>query len=368
MTILHAGAFSSRDAEAYSRFAGYEPSDSSLALLHAGALAAPDGMDRIAWADAPDGSGDTVARLYLQKEDPTGIFSASSLRTQLAYQLLADQSEPEAQLQASLWYRFRYWLPSDFGRWGSTTRSLGLWQLHETRDGSTGAVAFTADAGTDVLTFGAGVVWPDGTEVEVTSTGSLPGGLAADTKYFVKNPATSDETIQLSATLGGAAVNITSAGSGTHTMLDYPSTPPLVASVYDDRITFTHEGESGVQTMVAGNRLQRGRVEEIVVNARWDWTSSGYIHVWHNGHKVYERTGQVSAYNDDASRKGNGIYPIMCLYAPSGWSASAPESFTAYFWDVEIGDDEYTTFDAFLEAVGSAEREKESFVLRGVSI
>jgi len=370
MTILFAGAFNQQSAVKYFRFAGYEPSDSALSLIFSGQPSAPDGIDRLAFVDAPDGSGDTVVRLHLHKDDPIGAFSASSTRTQLAYRLLQAQTEPEAQLQTSLWYRFRYWLPDDFGVWGSTTRPLALWQLHETRDGSSSARAFTADAGTDVLTFQAGCIWPAGTKVEVRSTGTLPAPLTAGAVYYVLNPATADETIQLSLTVGGAAINITSAGSGTHTMLDYPETPPLIASCYGDRITYTHQSEGGVQTLVAGNRLQRGRVESIVVNARWDWTSSGFIRVWHNGNKVYERTGQPSAFNDDTSRGGNGVYPVMCLYAPIGWSQAVgvPDSFSAYFWDVEIGDSTYLTFDSFMQALGSADRELEGFVTRGVSL
>ena len=51
--------------------------------------------------------------------------------------------------------------------------------------------------------------------VYVASTGTIPAPLAADTVYFVVNP--TGDTIQLSATQGGAAINITSVGSGTIT-------------------------------------------------------------------------------------------------------------------------------------------------------
>lgn len=54
----------------------------------------------------------------------------------------------------------------------------------------------------------------NGTAVRVLSFagGALPGGLAEDTRYFVVG-ATAD-TFQLSATSGGVAIDITSAGSG----------------------------------------------------------------------------------------------------------------------------------------------------------
>lgn len=51
--------------------------------------------------------------------------------------------------------------------------------------------------------------------VYFSTTGALPTGLTAGTKYFVRNPATN--TFEVSATSGGASINTSSAGSGTHT-------------------------------------------------------------------------------------------------------------------------------------------------------
>jgi len=73
---------------------------------------------------------------------------------------------------------------------------------------------FTADATTDLLTATAhGLV--DGEDMILRSSGALPGAFVADTRYFVITSSTN--TFQLSATKGGAAVNITSQGTGTHT-------------------------------------------------------------------------------------------------------------------------------------------------------
>lgn len=52
------------------------------------------------------------------------------------------------------------------------------------------------------------VVW-------LTTTGTLPAGLAIDTKYYVINK--TDDDYQVSLTLSGSAVDITDTGSGTHT-------------------------------------------------------------------------------------------------------------------------------------------------------
>lgn len=53
--------------------------------------------------------------------------------------------------------------------------------------------------------------------VVFSTSGSLPTGLTAGTKYFVKTVLTAN-TFTVSATAGGAAINTSSAGSGTHSV------------------------------------------------------------------------------------------------------------------------------------------------------
>lgn len=55
-----------------------------------------------------------------------------------------------------------------------------------------------------------------GTPVQIVSSGTIPGGLAINTLYFVVNPTTN--TFKLSTTYNGAAIDITSQGSGSHTI------------------------------------------------------------------------------------------------------------------------------------------------------
>lgn len=81
--------------------------------------------------------------------------------------------------------------------------------------------AFTADAGTDVVTFAAANYRiGSGDGVTVSSSGTLPGGLSGATPYYVWR--LSDTTCKLATSyanaLAGIFINITSAGSGTHTM------------------------------------------------------------------------------------------------------------------------------------------------------
>lgn len=56
----------------------------------------------------------------------------------------------------------------------------------------------------------------DGMECKVYSEGTLPAGLAVETTYWIVSANKAAGTFKLSATKGGAAVDITSTGSGTH--------------------------------------------------------------------------------------------------------------------------------------------------------
>ncbi len=76
------------------------------------------------------------------------------------------------------------------------------------------ADTFTANAGTDVVTF-SNFLPANNVALTLTSTGTLPGGLSAGTTYYTV--ASSGFTAQLSTSLGGSAVNITDAGTGVHT-------------------------------------------------------------------------------------------------------------------------------------------------------
>lgn len=74
---------------------------------------------------------------------------------------------------------------------------------------------FTA-ATTDIITASAHGL-SDGDCVQVSSDTTLPAGLSATTNYYVT--VLSSSTIKLSATLGGAYIDITDTGTGTHTMV-----------------------------------------------------------------------------------------------------------------------------------------------------
>lgn len=74
---------------------------------------------------------------------------------------------------------------------------------------------FTVDTATDIITSTShGLI--DGTIVHVASTTTLPTGLSANTVYYVISATSS--TFKLSLTSGGGAIDISSTGSGTHSV------------------------------------------------------------------------------------------------------------------------------------------------------
>lgn len=82
-----------------------------------------------------------------------------------------------------------------------------------------GAVAlstqtYTANAGTDRITYTTALT--AGTAIELFTTTAAPGGLSTGTTYYVRDVV--GVTCKLALTSGGAAINITSAGTGTQTL------------------------------------------------------------------------------------------------------------------------------------------------------
>lgn len=81
--------------------------------------------------------------------------------------------------------------------------------------------AFTVDASTNELIFAADELYGVGDGVRVSSTTTLPGGLAAATTYYVIRSDYTRKRIKLATSVAnayaGTAIDITSAGTGTHT-------------------------------------------------------------------------------------------------------------------------------------------------------
>ena len=77
---------------------------------------------------------------------------------------------------------------------------------------------FTANAGTDALTYTND--WKSGTKVRFTTSGTLPAGLSLATDYWLVRTSSTTATVAASYAdyVAGTIVDITDAGSGTHTL------------------------------------------------------------------------------------------------------------------------------------------------------
>lgn len=88
----------------------------------------------------------------------------------------------------------------------------------------------------------------DGEDVTLKTTGTLPGGLSAQKRYYVVNASTN--TLQLATQPGGAAITTTGAGTGTHTLLtgkvkyDWQGTDKDTAGTFFAEATTTIGGET----------------------------------------------------------------------------------------------------------------------------
>lgn len=83
------------------------------------------------------------------------------------------------------------------------------------------------NTGTDVITV-PGSAFSNGDVIRFTSTAGLPAPLGASTSYYVIN--VSSDSFKVSLTFGGSAVNLTTQGTGVHTVYLYGS--DLAAGTY----------------------------------------------------------------------------------------------------------------------------------------
>lgn len=106
---------------------------------------------------------------------------------------------------------------------------------------------FTAAAGTDILTLTSTAIdWVTGSEVVVSNSGgALPGGLSASTIYYViyKTPLTIQLATTESNANSGTQIDITGAGTGTHTISKAITDDDLLEDLLD-RVTARIEIET----------------------------------------------------------------------------------------------------------------------------
>lgn len=122
-------------------------------------------------------------------------------------------------------------------------------------DGPSLTKEFTVDAGTDVLAcVGHGLV--EGSKINLKSSGTLPTGVTVNTDYFVIASGLTADAFKVSASSGGASVDMSNAGTGTHSFfvsIIERLTPGSGSQSEKIRITLPEDRWSGEWTVtVAG--------------------------------------------------------------------------------------------------------------------
>lgn len=159
----------------------------------------------------------------------TVTFAASSTSTNLVSSVLFDKENSEFYVAER---GNNLWLGTTLDATGLTTQGVALgnnniitdleiYQVNGVRKifYSFYAISdtFTANAGTDVLTFANNTQIANGTPVTFTNSGGgLPSPLVAGTTYFAVS--VTGFTFKVSATLNGSAIDITTTGTGTNTV------------------------------------------------------------------------------------------------------------------------------------------------------
>lgn len=147
--------------------------------------------------------------------------------------------------------------------------------------GSSPKTVSAIDTGTDELTSNSHGM-ADGTLVKVTASTTIPAGLSASNYYYVISSATN--TFKLSATSGGTAVDITSAGSGTITVykVNEPSVETL-AVWQGPSSSKMFAGAGGAIWDVTSAAAGTFAYTPGGTSNRWQWcnhTTSGGAYLW----------------------------------------------------------------------------------------
>lgn len=192
------------------------------------------GGDLIAVFDAGCVTG---SKLYRVSEKSTDGFSATV--TAIDAQLLSASAE-EVVTANSLYNTI------------STDNFVSLLVTADADETST----FTASATADRITLLEDIV--DGIPVVLTTTDTLPAGLELATTYYTVNSV--GKTAQLSLSRGGAAVDITDAGTGTHTATVQSNYFVLADGYNNQRKIIKVKTDGGTDAVVYPDNLSGGAV------------------------------------------------------------------------------------------------------------
>lgn len=138
--------------------------------------------------------------------DSTGVIQVSTSAWNSDYARLAVVVTSAGALSSITLWRNDV-VGGGLGGWASLIAS-GVYNTTATN------ATFTANAGTDVVTSNAHGL-QDGDKIVLTTTGTLPAGLSLAQGYYARDVTTN--TFKISSTPYRTAIDITDAGSGTHT-------------------------------------------------------------------------------------------------------------------------------------------------------
>ena len=126
--------------------------------------------------------------------------------------------------------------------------------------------SFTVDTSTDELsTTGADSLKNDAV-VQLSTTGTLLAPLATATNYYVINVDTANNELELATTQGGAAINITTTGTGTH----------YIEAGITITVDAVSSGEVTEFTVDATSAADSGTIDTIMVQASTSGTGTGF--------------------------------------------------------------------------------------------
>ena len=143
-------------------------------------------------------------------------------------------------------------------------------------------IAFTADAASNVLTFGTEQPFQTGARVRIVSTATLPTPLVAAVDFFaIRLTAT---TFKVSGTLGGSEVDLMDSGSGTLTLNEQPlgRTDPINVLLSKEFVSFPGYTarfpitDAGPSAMVNG-KAQKTKLMVIANNGTADISIGYYV-------------------------------------------------------------------------------------------
>ena len=101
--------------------------------------------------------------------------------------------------------------------------------------------------------------------VRFETTNTLPDPLAVDTDYYVKSLQGADD-ITLSATVGGAIIDITDTGTGTHTMLKQWGVTGFSDDEEAAEVDTTDTGTTAGTTEAMGGRIKKSFSVNLIKN------------------------------------------------------------------------------------------------------